>query len=134
VVNAVGRSKYWNSTAIVVMWDDWGGWYDHVAPRQIPDVSTRAFEGLGFRVPVLVISPYAKAGYISHKPHEIVSSLRLIENVFRLPSLGQADARTDGFNDMFDFTQPPIHFRKIPTTLHATDFLRQRAAFEPPDD
>jgi phospholipase C len=134
VVNAIGKSKYWNSTAIVVMWDDWGGWYDHVAPRQIPNASTRAFEGLGFRVPVLIISPYAKAGYISHQRHEIASSLRFIENVFHLPSLGQADARTDGFNDMFDFTQTPIRFKKVPTTLQATDFLQQRASSQPPDD
>ncbi|MGB6518440.1 MAG: alkaline phosphatase family protein [Candidatus Cybelea sp.] len=56
IVNAVGQSQYWNSTAIVVVWDDWGGFYDHVAPPQLD------YTGLGFRVPLLVVSPYAKPG------------------------------------------------------------------------
>jgi phospholipase C len=56
IVNAIGASPYWNSTAIFVTWDDWGGWYDHVAPPQV-DVM-----GLGFRVPLIVISPYAQHG------------------------------------------------------------------------
>lgn len=113
VVNAIGKSRFWKDTAIVVMWDEWGGWYDHVAPPQIPDPQTGAYEGLGFRVPVIVISPYAKRGYISHQQHEVASTLHLIENVFGLPSLGQADARTDGFDDMFDFTQAPRAFKPI---------------------
>ncbi|MBV9405279.1 MAG: hypothetical protein JO211_08035, partial [Acidobacteriaceae bacterium] len=64
VVNAVGQSSYWQDTAIFVTWDDWGGWYDHVPPQQLD------LDGLGFRVPLLVISPYAKKGYISHVQHE----------------------------------------------------------------
>jgi phospholipase C len=123
IVNAVGTSPYWKSTAIVVMWDEWGGWYDHVKPQQLPDVQTGAYEGLGFRVPLLVISPYAKAGYVSHQPHEIAGTLRLIENTFGLPSLGGADQRADGFDDMFDFTQKPRTFQPIPTTLKARDFI-----------
>ena len=54
IVNAIGESGYWNSTAIIVVWDDWGGWYDHVAPPQLD------YNGLGFRVPMIVVSPYAK--------------------------------------------------------------------------
>lgn len=141
VVNAIGTSKYWDSTAIVVMWDDWGGWYDHVRPKQIPDTEPCApaagkcaFEGLGFRVPAIVISPYAKAGYISHRRHEVASTLRLIENVFGLPSLQQADARTDGFDDMFDFKQQPLRFKRIPTILRASDFEAQLPSSRPPDD
>jgi phospholipase C len=134
IVDAIGESKYWSSTAVVVLWDDWGGWYDHVAPKQLPDPQTSAYEGLGFRVPVLIISPYAKAGYVSHKRHEIASSLRLIEAVYGLPSLHQADARTDAFKDMFDFTQKPRRFVHIPTSLRVQDFLRQSASNEPPDD
>ena len=56
VVNAIGQSKYWNSTAILLTWDDWGGWYDHVPP-----VLLNSYE-LGFRVPLVIISPYAKTG------------------------------------------------------------------------
>ncbi|MEO6834691.1 MAG: alkaline phosphatase family protein, partial [Candidatus Tumulicola sp.] len=119
IVNAVGTSSYWKSTAIIVMWDEWGGWYDHVVPPQLHDPATRAYEGLGFRVPVIIVSPYAKANYVSHAQHEIASSLRFIEETFNLPSLGGADARTDGFDDMFDFTQNPIPFVPIPANLDA---------------
>jgi phospholipase C len=134
IVNAIGKSPYWKTTAIVVMWDDWGGWYDHVAPPQYADPRTRAYEGLGFRVPAIVISPYAKAGYVSHRQHEIASSLRLIEAVFGLRSLGGADQRADAFGDMFDFSQSPIRFRTIQTRLRESDFLHQAPSFEPPDD
>jgi phospholipase C len=134
VVNAIGESSYWNSTAIVVMWDEWGGWFDEVVPAQDPDPQTGAFEGLGFRVPAIVISPYAKAGYVSHTQHEVASSLHLIESVFGLQSLGGADARADAFDDMFDFSQKPLRFKHIPTHLQAADFLRQAPSKEPPDD
>lgn len=134
IVNAIGQSEYWKNTAIVVMWDEWGGWYDHVNPPQYADPHTHAYEGLGYRVPAIVISPYAKAGYVSHTQHEIASTLHLIEAVFGLPSLGGADARADAFNDMFDFSQPALHFRKIPTRLHADDFERQAPSSRAPDD
>ncbi len=134
IVNAIGESPYWNSTAIVVLWDDWGGWYDHVAPPQYADPHTRAYEGLGFRVPAIVISPYAKTGYVSHAQHEIAGSLHLIEAIFGVHSLGGADARADAFGDMFDFSQAPIRFRRIPTRLHASDFVRQAPSRVPPDD
>ena len=65
VVNAIGNSKYWDDTAIFVTWDDWGGWYDHVKPPQY-----NSYE-LGFRVPLIVISAYARTSYISHKPARV---------------------------------------------------------------
>jgi phospholipase C len=133
IVNAIGKSRYWNDCAIVVMWDDWGGWYDHVVPPQYPDPRTGAYEGLGFRVPVLVISPYAKRHYVSHRQHEIASTLHLIETVFGLPSLRLADARADAFDDMFDFTQKPTKFVPIPSAMNAADFLRQRPSYQAPD-
>ncbi len=80
VVNAVGESKFWDSTAIFVMWDEWGGWYDPVAPPY------EDYDGLGFRVPLLVISPYAKQGYVSHTQFEHGSILRFVEDTFGLPS------------------------------------------------
>ncbi len=124
IVNAIGESSYWNSTAIIVMWDEWGGWYDHVHPPQYPDPVTQAREGLGFRVPLIVVSPYAKAGYISHQQHEIASTLHYIENTFGLGSLGLADARADALDDIFDYTQNPIVFQPIPTKLNAAYFKR----------
>jgi phospholipase C len=119
VVNAVGQSQYWNNTAIVIMWDEWGGWYDHVLPPQYKDPVTHVYEGLGYRVPLLIVSPYAKKGYISHKQHEIASTLHMIEQTFSLPPLGTgtpyhlADERADAFDDAFDFTQKPRTFKPI---------------------
>jgi phospholipase C len=120
-VNEIGQSKYWNNTAIIVMWDEWGGWYDHVVPPQYKDPMTGAYEGLGFRIPLLIVSPYAKAGYISHQQHEVASTLHFIEQTFNLPPLGSnlnppmqlADQRADAFDDAFDFTQQPIPFKVI---------------------
>jgi phospholipase C len=131
IVNAIGRSQYWNNTAIVVMWEEWGGFYDPVVPKQYPDPQTGAREGLGYRVPLIVISPYARAGYISHRQHEVASTLRFIEETFALPRMGDcssprttfADCRADGFDDMFDFTQQPISFRVIPALKKADYFL-----------
>ncbi len=74
VVDAVGKSKFWKSTAIFVFWDEWGGWYDHVAPPYVD------FDGLGFRVPMLIISPYAKHNYVSHVQYEESSMLRFAED------------------------------------------------------
>lgn len=107
IVNAIGQSQYWNHTAIIVTWDDWGGWYDHVPPP------IRDNYELGFRVPLLVISPYAKAGYVSHSQHEFGSILHFTEDVFGLPSLGGSDAIADDLSDCFDFTQAPRTFQPI---------------------
>jgi phospholipase C len=95
VVNAIGASSYWNNTVIIVTWDDWGGWYDHVPPPQVIDDGKSWGSGYvyGFRVPIMVISPYiTKSGYISHNTHDFGSILLYMENTFGLPSLGFADA------------------------------------------
>lgn len=101
LVNQIMSSPYWQSTAIVITWDDYGGFYDHVPPPQI-DAS-----GLGFRVPTLVISPWAKHGYIDHTQYEFSSMLALAEHTFNVPSLHDRDAISNDMNDSFDFTQSP---------------------------
>jgi phospholipase C len=144
IVNAIGQSQYWNSTAIIVMWDEWGGWYDHVLPKQYADPVTGAYEGLGYRVPLLIVSPYAKKGHISHKQHEIASTLHFIEQTFDLSPLGTgtpyhlADERADAFDDAFDFTQKPRKFKAIqlvnepqppkfaPCPTNGTDFVKKK--------
>ena len=119
VVNAVGASKYWDSTAIIVSWDDWGGFYDHVAPQQF-----NSYE-LGMRVPLLVISPYAKRGYVSHVPHEFGSILKFIEEEFSLPSMQTTDARSDDLSDCFLPSREPRRFRPIHVTRGPAYFLHQ---------
>jgi phospholipase C len=119
VVNAIGESKYWNSTAIFVTWDDWGGWYDHVSP-----MIYNSYE-LGFRVPLVVISPYAKNHYVSHVQHEFGSILKFTEKIFGLPSLHTTDVRSDDLFDCFDFSQPPTKFKHIPAKYPPSYFMHQ---------
>jgi len=108
LVNAVGESKFWNSTAIFVQWDDWGGFYDHVPPPY------KDFDGNGFRVPLLVISPYAKQSYVSHVEYETASVLRFVEDTFGLKQMAAADTRaTSPAADCFNFSQPPRKFVPI---------------------
>ena len=128
VVNAIGRSPSWNSTAIFIVWDDWGGWYDHIAPPQLDRM------GLGFRVPLIVISPWAKRGYISHVRHEFGSIVHFEEMVFNLPSLHTTDDRSDAFRDCFDFLQKPPPFKPIPTMRQAAFFQDQVIDGSPDND
>lgn len=127
VVNAVGEGPLWNSTAIIVVWDDWGGWYDHVAPPQLDR------EGLGFRVPMMVISPWAKRHYVSHVQHEFGSIIKFNEQVFNLPSLHTTDERSDALRDCFDFTQRVEPFTPINTFRRAAFFHQQLQSGDSPD-
>ena len=95
------QSQYWQSSAIVVTWDDYGGFYDNVPPPQVD-----AF-GEGFRVPTLVISPWAKHGFIDHTQYEFASLLRLAEDNFNLPRLGTRDVTSNDMMNSFDFSQAP---------------------------
>ncbi|MGZ6545654.1 MAG: phospholipase C [Actinomycetota bacterium] len=100
-IDAIMQSKYWDSTAIVVTWDDFGGFYDHVAPPR-PDIY-----GFGPRVPALIISPWAKPGSIDSETLSFDSVLRLIETVFGLSTLTARDAAASDMMGAFDFTQQP---------------------------
>ncbi len=135
VVNAIGQSQYWQNTAIIITWDDWGGWYDHVAPP--PGKNSYEY---GFRVPLIVVSPYAKVGYISKQTHDFGSILKFIEGVFNLPtidpSIGFADSYApDNLSDCFNFNQTPLVFQTIPSEYNASHFLNdKRPAVDPDDD
>lgn len=123
IVNTVGKSKFWNSTAIFVQWDDWGGLYDHVAPP------LRDYDGNGFRVPLLVISPYAKKGHVSHVQFETTSVLRFAEDLYGLPQMAAADKRaTSPAADCFDFSQTPRAFVPIKAPYPADFFIHHRFA------
>jgi phospholipase C len=135
-VNAVGGSPYWKNTAILVTWDDWGGWYDHVAPPS-PIGRPFGYYELGFRVPLLVISPYAPAGDISPTQHDFGSILRFVEKVFglgRIPPGNFADARADDRADFFDFGAAARAFAPIPALLPGRYFLDDTRPPTPPDD
>jgi phospholipase C len=136
IVNSIGNSPYWANTAIIITWDDWGGWFDHVAPKIVNDgVSWGSGYVYGFRVPLIVVSPYAKLAYISHTTHDFGSILRFIETTFGLPSLGYADAAAaDDLSDCFALTQSPATFHAIPAALNAEHFINDKTPPTDPDD
>jgi phospholipase C len=101
VINAIMKSPMWSSTAIFLTWDDYGGFYDHVPPPQVDGF------GFGIRVPLLVISPYAKQGVVDHRPGEFSSVLRFIEDNWGLGRLTDRDRDADNLSYDFDFSQEP---------------------------
>ncbi len=127
IVNAVGNGPDWSSTAIVILWDDWGGFYDNAKPP------VEDFRGLGIRVPCLIVSPYAKTNYVSKTNYEFGSILKFIEEVYNLPSLSQlsgssawqgyTDTRANSLDDSFNFTQPARKFTPIHAKYPAEYFL-----------
>jgi phospholipase C len=128
LVDAIGESPFWSTTTIFVMWDEWGGWYDHVPPPYVD------YDGLGFRVPLLVVSPYAKARYVSHVQYEHGSILRYIEDQFGLPQLSASDARANSPEpDCLDMNQAPRPFVPFPNALKPRDFIRAPLDLRPPD-
>ncbi len=128
LVNAVGESKFWDSTVIFVMWDDWGGLYDHVPPPHLD------YDGLGFRVPLLVISPYAKQNYVSHVQYETGSILRFAEDNFHLNQLAAADGRANSpAVDCLDFAKPPRKFVPIKAPKQLEFFMHRRPDTRAPD-
>jgi phospholipase C len=134
VVNAIGGSAYWPSTAIVVVWDDWGGTFDHVPPPQIDG------QGLGMRVPMLIVSAYAREasyptpGYVSHTQYQFGSILRFIEDNWGLGRLGTSDKTSKSIGDSFDFTHPPRPFYPIGTKYSKEYFERRPPSGLPVDE
>ncbi len=116
------QKKLYGNTAMLVVWDDSGGWYDHVPPP------SDAFGPLGFRVPLIAISPYAKHA-VSHKVHDFGSILHFIENNWNLGTLGRQDATADDLSDMFNYRQKPIppivNFGTFPSSKIRTMYSQQ---------
>ena len=104
------RSSAWDSSAFFWSYDDWGGWYDHVKPPQVDQY------GYGFRVPALLVSSYAKRGYVDHTTLDFTSALKFIEVNWRLKPMADRDRKANTFLDAFDFTRPPR-----PAVLLGTD-------------
>ncbi|MBV8491448.1 MAG: hypothetical protein JO199_13055, partial [Candidatus Eremiobacteraeota bacterium] len=127
--------RYYANTALILTWDDTGGWYDHVAPPAGPNKTT-----WGFRIPILVISPWARSNfrtrgsftpYVSHTVRESTAILRFIERNWSLGNLGQRDASGDDLSDMFDYARPrpvpPISGWIVRKSIEGTDFNLSRS-------
>jgi phospholipase C len=107
IVNEIMKSRHWQDTAIIVVWDDYGGFYDHVAPPKVDEY------GLGPRVPALVISPYSRKGFVNHSQFDFTSPLKLVETRFALAPLTERDRNAKDMLDCFDFRQKPLAPRII---------------------
>jgi phospholipase C len=142
IVNAIGSSStcdnnegYWNNTAILITWDDWGGWYDHESPTFLePPYGDYQY---GFRVPMIFVSAYTPKGYINDARHDFGSILRLIEHNFGIVqgSLHFADERaTNDFTLFYDLTHAPRPFQNISAPKNANFFLTDKRKATDPDD
>jgi phospholipase C len=136
VVNAVGESKYyWKNTTVLVVWDDWGGWYDHYVPNRPARSPNDPYE-YGFRVPLIAISAYSRPAYVDHTERNYAAILGFIEHVFGLPSLNTRDADTDDLSPMFQFTSlHPLPYVPIDTNgFTPSYFLNHKIDTSPLDD
>ena len=143
IVNAVGTSPcknldgslYWRSTAIIVTWDDWGGWYDHEPPA-IEAFPQGGYQ-MGFRVPLIVVSAFTPAGFISNTPEDFGSVVRFIERNFGIMegALTFADLRAKSdLMEFFSLGEPPRRFQVSKAPLSARHFLTAKPSGLPPDD
>jgi phospholipase C len=143
IVNALGNSpcvnpdgsSYWDTTAVLITWDDWGGWYDHVPPAILP--FPQGGYQLGFRVPLVFVSAYTPAAYIDNQNYDFGSVLRFIENNFNLGEgvLGFADSRAStDFSAFYNLNMSPRPFRTIPTMKTGIDFINDKTPPTDPDD
>jgi phospholipase C len=156
VVNAVGNQptcprgeNYWQDTAIVITWDDWGGWFDHVPPPavQVQPYSPAAWgDGYvyGFRLPMMVVSAYTPAGLVDNQMHDFGGILNFVEENFGLGTIGpgnslyanyadfQARKRGDSLAGFFPLSTARA-FAPIPSPLPPSFFLDQKGPFYGPD-
>jgi phospholipase C len=135
VINAAMQLPQWKHMAIIVTWDDWGGLYDHVKPKVQHALDGRVF-GRGFRLPLLVISPYAKHGVVLHTRTEQASVPRLVEELWKMKFMTERNAHArDGvagsLKDAFDFSQPPRDPVLLQTRTCPND---EQAIVDEPDD
>ncbi|MBV9263054.1 MAG: hypothetical protein JO324_01955 [Candidatus Eremiobacteraeota bacterium] len=128
IVNAVGKSPYWKSTAVVILWDDWGGFYDHAPPPKPYNWQG----GPGFRVPMLIVSAYVKP-HVDHTMYQFGSVLRLIEKIWGLGSLGNNDQQSQSIGNAFDIKMPARKFRPIESKYPLQFFLHKRPSGLIPD-
>jgi phospholipase C len=142
IVNAIGNNPeckdkevYWDNTAILVTWDDWGGWYDHEPPTFL--AGAQGDYQYGFRVPFVVVSAYTPAAYVDNNRMDFGTILRFLENNFGIAegALDFADARATGnLSEFFNLQQVPRVFQTIPAPLDANYFINDKTPPTDPDD
>ncbi len=144
VVNAIGNNPkckdndnevYWNDTAILITWDDWGGWYDHEPPTFL--AGAQGDYQYGFRVPFIVVSAYTPAAYIDNNRMDFGTVLRFLEQNYGIAegTLDFADARATGnLTEFFNLNQVPRVFQTIPSALDANYFINDKTPPTDPDD
>lgn len=148
IVNAIGNSwttsnhkcDYWgnnsnDATAIFILWDDWGGWYDHRAPEKMP--APQGGYQMGFRVPLLVVSAYTPAQTVDNNRHDFGSLVRFVEHNFGIPegALTFADARsTTDLTSFFNLSKPARTFTVLPAAVKASFFLNDKRPMTAPDN
>lgn len=126
-IKALMNSAYWKDSVLFFVYDEGGGFFDHVPPPMAcaaDNIKPRlrsfhlpgTFEQYGYRVPFVVVSPYAKHHYVSHVTYDHTSILKFIETRFNLPALTKRDANADGLLDLFDFDRPVFEIRRLPET------------------
>ena len=113
------RSSAWNSSAFMLLYDDWGGWFDHVVPPQVDAY------GYGLRVPGILVSPYAKVGSIDNTQLDFTSVLKFIEANWNVAPLASRDAAANNILSGFDFTQAPRQAEFLPSTWSPVSVVKK---------
>jgi phospholipase C len=142
IVNAIGNNPrckdselYWDNTAILITWDDWGGWYDHEPPTFL--AGAQGDYQYGFRVPFIVVSAYTPIAYVDNNRMDFGTILRFLENNYGIAegSLNFADARASyDLAEFFNLKQAPRSFQTIPAPLDANYFINDKSPLTDPDD
>jgi phospholipase C len=141
VINAAMTGKAWKNTVLIWTYDEHGGYYDHVAPPSavkpdsiapnipMPPGASGGFDRYGFRVPAVIVSPYAKKKYVSHVTHDHTSILKLVETKWNLGALTYRDANADNLLDALDFKKKPafLHPPKLPKSALERDGAAAKA-------
>ena len=124
-VNAIMKSPYWKDTAIILTWDDYGGFYDHVPPPK------KNLYELGPRVPLIVISPYTRSHFVSHKTYDFRSVMKYIEQTFHLPPKMPYDRTVSSIGNMLNLHQTPQPPKVLSTRSCSRAAIRARAHLPP---